>query len=148
MAGISCEMVSSLDQFIDALRIRVAVFIQEQGFSPGWEPDEVDKTARHYIATSEAATVATARVCCDESAGCKIERMAVLRPYRGMQIGTCLTRFVIADIQKGEPGRIWLNSQCHATSFYERCGFRVASDVHYPCGVRVPHVTMEYAGKS
>lgn len=142
----SCEAISTLEQFVDALRIRVAVFIQEQGFPPGWEPDEIDKVAKHYVARLENVTVATARAHSTEGGSLKIERMAVLKPYRNMHIGTHLTQHVVADIQQANGHKIWLNAQTHAASFYERVGFRVISEQHYPCGTRVPHVAMEYDG--
>jgi len=138
---IDCEVVLTCSQLIDALRIRVAVFIQEQGFSVGWEPDETDKVAQHYIASLDGCTVATARTYQSEPGKHKIERMAVLKPYRRKGIGTYLTLFIIADVKQ-----LWLNAQDHAVDFYERCRFCVVSDVHFPCGVKVPHVTMEYLG--
>ena len=42
--------IETVNEFIDAIRIRYEVFVNEQKFAPGWEPDEDDKEARHFIA--------------------------------------------------------------------------------------------------
>jgi predicted GNAT family N-acyltransferase len=143
---MSCERITTWDQLIDALRIRVAVFIQEQGFPPGWEPDEVDKSAEHYVAIIDGVVVATTRLHVVEPASRKIERMAVLKEYRGQHIGTLLTQHIIAQAQQADIDRLWLDAQSHAESFYQQLGFKTVSGCYYPWGLDVPHVTMEYHG--
>ena len=44
---ITYKEIETINEFIDAIRIRVDVFIKEQGFEPGWEPDEDDKVSKH-----------------------------------------------------------------------------------------------------
>ena len=56
--------VEIISEFIDAIRLRVDVFIIEQGFKPGWEPDEDDKISRHFIAMADDKVVATAKEFC------------------------------------------------------------------------------------
>ena len=48
--NIEYKEIEKIDEFIDAIRIRVDAFIKEQKCEPGWEPDEDDKKAKHFIA--------------------------------------------------------------------------------------------------
>ena len=66
---------NDIREIIDAIRIRVEVFIKEQGCEPGWEPDEDDKKARHFIALDGKKVIATARVIKRKNGEFKIERM-------------------------------------------------------------------------
>lgn len=143
-AKVRCEKVAALDQLIDALRIRVAVFIQEQGFPVGWEPDEIDKDADHYVAVVDDCVVGTTRLRVMEHTNRKIERMAVLQQYRNQRVGTSLTQHVIEQVEQTPYGRLWLDAQCHAKTFYEQFGFRAVSGCYCQWGVNVPHVTMDY----
>ncbi|MBI2971040.1 MAG: hypothetical protein HYY37_01325 [Candidatus Aenigmarchaeota archaeon] len=73
---IVCKEVETISECIDAIRIRVDVFIKEQGFQVGWEPDEDDKESQHYVALVDNEVVATARIrIIDDTT--KIERMAI-----------------------------------------------------------------------
>lgn len=60
--NIKYKEVETINEFIDAIRIRIDVFIKEQKCKPGWEPDEDDKNAKHFIAIANNEIVSTARV--------------------------------------------------------------------------------------
>ncbi len=59
--NIEYKKADTRAEYTDALRLRVEVFIIEQGCQPGWEPDEEDATAQHYIAIQDNSVIATAR---------------------------------------------------------------------------------------
>lgn len=139
---VLCKEVSSFDEFIDAIRIRVDVFIKEQGFEPGWEPDEEDKTAKQYIAYAGKEIVATARVRETKEGEFKIERMAIKKEYRGKGIGEGLVDHIINELKKTKPKRIWLQSQEKVKGFYEKVGFKTISEPIDRWGVF--HIDMEY----
>jgi len=42
---VQYKEVETVNEFIDAIKLRIEVFVREQGFEPGWEPDEDDKKA-------------------------------------------------------------------------------------------------------
>lgn len=130
--------------FVDALRIRVTVFNIERGMPLGWEPDEYDKNAQQFVAAAGGRVVGTARLREEPRRALKIERMAVLREYRGRGIGRGLTRYVVRSALDQNPERIWLEAQSSVRSFYERVGFHVTSDEYRPWDLEVPHVSMEY----
>ena len=146
MNKVQYKKVSSITKFIDAIRIRVDVFIKEQGFAVGWEPDEDDKTAIHYIAIDNGMIVATARVREMEKNEFKIERMATKKEYRGQGIGTGLINYIIGELQTRKAKRIWMQAQCQAQDFYEKCGFKPISKPFNHHGL--DHIEMEYPLKN
>ncbi len=54
---IICKEIETIPELIDAIRLRVEVFIKEQGFAPGWEPDEDDKFSRQFVAVVQNKVV-------------------------------------------------------------------------------------------
>src|SRR3989338_6452019 len=104
---IKYKEIENGEEFIDAIIIRVDVFIKEQKCEPGWEPDEDDKGATHFIAISGKKIVATARVRLTGNKEHKIERMATKKEYRKKGIGKGLVEYIIKNISKQKPKRIW-----------------------------------------
>ena len=72
------------------------------------------------------------------SADGQIGRVAVLRDWRGMNVGDALMRAVIAEAERRGLTEQTLTAQVHATAFYERLGFKVVSDEFLEAGI--PHV--------
>lgn len=141
---ISCRRVTTVAEFIDAIRIRVDVFIIEQGCPPGWEPDPDDRDADHFIALIDNSVVATTRIRRDGPGSMKIERMAVRRENRRSGVGTKLTRHVIQAARDDGCRRLWMQAQVQARGFYEGLGFRAISNEYDLHGLNIPHVTMNY----
>lgn len=133
--------IGTIGEFIDSIRIRVDVFIIEQKFKPGWEPDEEDKISRHFIALADGKIVSTLRIR-EVDEGIKIERMATRKECRGKGIGKGLISFVLKEIKKMKPKKIWMTAQIQVREFYEKCGFRVVSKPYNLYGH--PRIKMEY----
>jgi len=133
--------VDDIAGFIDAIRLRVDVFIIEQGFKPGFEPDEDDRNAVHFITKIDGKTVATARVRETADKEYKIERMAVEKNSRKNKIGKKLLEYIVNWAKKSMPKRVWLKSQFAAKEFYEKSGFVQVSEPYEMHGVM--HVDME-----
>lgn len=134
--------VETINEFIDAIRIRADVFIIEQNSKPGWEPDELDKNSRHFIAIVDNKIVSTARVRETSKKEFKIERMATIREHRGKEISKGLVEFIIQKLKKENPKRIWMQSQVQAQKFYEKCGFKTISNPYDL--YNIPHIDMGY----
>ena len=133
---------TTLPEFIDAVRLRYDVFVRELGMQPGWEPDEEDKVARHFIAYDSHGIVGTGRVREVSEGEFKIERMVTRKDTRGAGVGRGILEIILAATNQSTTSRIWLCSQLRVKGFYERNGF-------VPCGepfelFGVQHVTMEY----
>lgn len=107
----------------DAKEIRKAVFMIEQGFQN--EFDEIDDEAAHLVIYDEKQVpIATCRVFKKHELGtCCIGRLAVLREYRGKNIGA----YVIKEAERYafDQGchRIDLHAQCRVSNFYQKLGF-------------------------
>ncbi|MEW5996696.1 MAG: GNAT family N-acetyltransferase [Candidatus Micrarchaeota archaeon] len=136
--------VTTIPEFIDAIRLRVDVFIIEQGFRAGWEPDEGDKESTHFIALSEGKIVATARLRETSKDEYKIERMVVAKEYRKKSIGKGLTDYILQYTFRLKPKRLWLRSQVRTKEFFNKCGFKEVSGPFDMYGT--PHIDMEYVG--
>jgi predicted GNAT family N-acyltransferase len=142
---VKYKQVETINEFIDAIRIRADVFIKEQGFQPGFEPDENDKTSKHLIAVADGEIVSTARFREISKGVVKIERMATKKEHRGKGIGKGLLEFMLAEIRKLRPKKIILMSQVQSQPFYEKFGFKAVSKPYDMYGKR--HIDMEYAKK-
>lgn len=120
----------------DIRRIREAVFIAEQSVPPELEWDSDDQGAVHFLALEGDYPVGTARLLPDGHIG----RVSVLKDWRGLKVGDALMQAVIEEAQKRNLKQQMLSAQVHATSFYERLGFKVVSEEFLEAGI--PHVDM------
>jgi predicted GNAT family N-acyltransferase len=117
--------------------IRRQIFIEEQGVPADLEWDGLDATAMHAKATSlTGETIGTARLL----PGGQIGRMAVLREWRGLGVGTAMLQRLIACAPEKE--RLFLNAQTSAESFYRRNGFEPEGEIFMEAGI--PHIRMHY----
>ncbi|MEG4314799.1 GNAT family N-acetyltransferase [Pseudomonas sp. FIP_A4] len=120
----------------DLRRIREAVFIAEQAVPPEQEWDADDVEAVHFLALEDGYAIGTARLLADGQIG----RVAVLRDWRGMNVGDALMQAVLAEAERRGLREQKLTAQVHATRFYERLGFEVVSEEFLEAGI--PHVDM------
>ncbi|MCQ4276205.1 GNAT family N-acetyltransferase [Stutzerimonas degradans] len=120
----------------DLRRIREAVFIAEQAVPPEQEWDADDVEAVHFLALEDGYAIGTARLLADGQIG----RVAVLRDWRGMNVGDALMQAVIAEAERRGLREQKLTAQVHATRFYERLGFEIVSEEFLEAGI--PHVDM------
>jgi predicted GNAT family N-acyltransferase len=103
-----------------AFAIRKTVFVEEQGVDATLEYDH-EEEARHYLLFLGEKPIATARWRETEK-GIKLERFAVLPPFRNRGIGDVILKEVLKDVVPlGK--MIYLHSQLKAVPFYERNGF-------------------------
>lgn len=137
---IKYKEVETINEFIDAIRIRIDVFIKEQKCEPGWEPDEDDKNSRHFITISNKKIVSTARVRQTANEEYKIERMATKKEYRNKGISKGMVNFIVNNLDKNKPKKIWMQSQVQAQKFYEKCGFSAISKPYDLYGIQ--HIDM------
>ncbi len=125
----------------DARAIRLAVFCDEQGYSPQMEFDAADRTALHFVVYDGAQAVATGRVIREDDATYYLGRIAVGKAYRGCGLGRLLVEAMAEEARRRGAQLLKLGAQTRARGFYEKLGFRAAGE-EYPDG-HVPHVPME-----
>src|SRR3954471_7016276 len=91
---VTCQEITSAEDKETCLRIRHAVFVDEQKVPETLEIDGMDNAARHFAVRANDKIVATCRVRLVGSAA-KIERVAVLKDYRRMGIGLTLMKYIL-----------------------------------------------------
>ena len=105
----------------EAIRqVRQTVFVVEQSVPPTLEWDGLDAACRHVLAeTPNRDVIGTGRL---QSSG-KIGRMAVLRPWRGIGVGSAILRRLLETAKEAGFDEVYLHAQSRAIPFYARFGF-------------------------
>jgi predicted GNAT family N-acyltransferase len=106
-----------------AFNVRTQVFIEEQGISRDEEWDGLDSHATQFIAKNGDAVIATARVRFPAVEYAKIERMAVLKPFRNQGIGKQLLLSIEKHLMQKQIPKAILHAQWPAIPFYQACGY-------------------------
>lgn len=130
--------ISVTDDAEACLRLRHAVFIDEQGFPE--DRDEFDDIALHLLAVSGDTPVGAARIVIEKDVA-RIGRICVLPDMRGSGLGAAIVRTAM-DIARDMPGvtAAALSAQVRAKGFYEGLGFRADGPEKDDFGV--PHQMM------
>ena len=124
-----------------AERLRMEVFVQEQGVPREIEIDEFDTVSRHVVITNRLGhAIATGRLVSDAPGVARIGRMAVAREMRGSRVGRqVLDALIQAARDRGDREAV-LHAQVHAQNFYGRAGFVAEGEVYDEAGI--DHITM------
>ena len=120
----------------DLKTIRTVVFIEEQNVPVELEWDGLDAECTHFIVRSNSKAIATARLKPDGQIG----RMAVLKPYRGLGVGTRLLTTVLTHATKTSLNRVYLHAQVQVVGFYQAFGFTTEGEEFMDAGI--PHRAM------
>lgn len=137
------KIVQNQKMMNQALKIREAVFINEQKVPLSEEVDEYDTTATHYLVYNlKNQPIATCRSRLYENK-LKIERVCVLKPHRGKKIGEKIMFHVEKEAQKqGYKGTI-LAVQLQVVPFYQKLGYQICSESFIDANIE--HYLMEKA---
>jgi predicted GNAT family N-acyltransferase len=123
-----------------ALALRWDVFVQEQRVPESLEQDEWDATATHFLAYAGDDAVGTARLRPVGPKVAKVERVAVLSPYRKRGIGRALMDKIERYAKDLGMSEMILHAQDRAVPFYKKLGYRVLGDPFEDAGI--PHLKM------
>ncbi len=119
------------------MHIRTQVFMLEQHVSADLEWDGLDDTAIHLLAVNDTGVaIGCARLLHNGSIG----RMAVLKEWRGVRVGSMLLSAAIKRHQQQGVDAITLSAQMHAMLFYEKAGFTICSQPYLDANIL--HVDM------
>ncbi len=102
-----------------AYSIRLTVFVHEQGVPEALELDTDDALAWHAVILDHGKAIATGRLLRNG----KIGRLAVLKEYRGLGLGSELLKTLVSYGRQEEIKQFFLHAQTTAIGFYERHGF-------------------------
>jgi predicted GNAT family N-acyltransferase len=117
--------------------IRKTVFVEEQACPEDIEW-EFEEESNHYAAELNGTIVGTARWRFTDK-GIKLERFAVLKPYRNHEVGKALLLRILADTQAHNKLR-YLHAQLPARNFYQRHGFTAQGEHFWEADIE--HVKM------
>lgn len=132
------------DGFEDAKVVRDKVFVREQGYPTSLEYDDYDRTSPHLVIYDDNKPVATGRVISDGGKTVSLGRIAVLKEYRGKNLGARLMHALIARARKIEGAEhLYISAQSYAVPFYEKFGFK-AYGAEY-LDLHIPHYDMKAA---
>ena len=141
MDKFSYKLVTSDKELKGALEVRRQVFVYEQGVPEGIELDGRDREALHMVVKNGGRVIGTARVLLLSNGQAKIERMAILEPFRGRGIGKRIISFLNEELKKKQVEEVVLHAQCSAVAFYKSCGFKVSGPTFWEAGIR--HINMQ-----
>ena len=117
--------------------IRHEVFVVEQEVPIEIELDGVDPDCHHLLAFDpRGRSIGTARM----QANGHIGRIAVVKPWRKRSVGARLVEVLVEDAREAGLASVDLDSQVHATGFYQKLGFEARGDVFMEAGI--PHQNM------
>ncbi|QCU89989.1 GNAT family N-acetyltransferase [Thiomicrorhabdus sediminis] len=121
-------------------QIRFTVFCDEQGVDPALELDEFDEVSIHALAFVDGKPVATGRMQDDGHIG----RIAVLKAYRGQNIGSAVMNALIDQAKKKGLDRVYLGSQLTAIPFYQKLGFAEYGDIFLDADIEHKHMELVF----
>ena len=129
------DMLSCLD-------LRRTVFIEEQNVPENEEVDGDDPGCDHILLTVYDIPVGAARLKYYNDF-IKVQRVCVLKNYRGQGIGSKIINFIIRHVEKNDiRSSVRLGSQIHALEFYKRLGFIEFGEEYLDAGIL--HKDMEF----
>ena len=137
---IHFKTAESLLNIPDAKIIREEVFVAEQGFEI--EFDEIDETAIHIVVYDDDKPIATARTFPKENGSNAyiIGRVAVIKPYRGKNLGAYVLEH-LEDVIKTKGAKvIELSAQTRVQGFYKKYGYEPFGEEYYD--EYCPHISM------
>ena len=127
----------SQSELKQAMAVRHNVFVEEQRIDEREEFDGLDDSSVQFVVKAADEVIGTARVRFVTVNSAKIERMAVLKPYRKQGAGTVLLSFILSHV---ETSQVILHAQWAAIPFYKTCGFRETNGPFFEAGIK--HIKM------
>ena len=141
MSKLSYKLVTSGRELREAFEVRKNVFVDEQGILEELELDGRDSQALHMVVKDGEKIIGTARVLFLPEGQAKIERMAILKPFRCKGIGRGIISFLNEELRNKRIEQVVLHAQCPVAAFYRLCGFVESGPPFWEAGII--HVKMQ-----
>lgn len=127
--------------YLDAVRIRQKVFVQEQGVPANLEIDENEAYSVHFVLyTDDQKPAATVRLLPLDDQTFKLQRMAVLKDYRGNNLGAEIIAEAELFAKQQQFKKIELGAQLTAEKFYQKLGYIAYGEVFQDAGIDHVHM--------
>ncbi len=137
--SMDVQIISNEQQLNDAFTIRKKVFVEEQQVPPEEEIDALESEATHFVLYINEEPAGAGRFRTVDGYG-KIERICVLKDFRGTGAGNAIMKKIESFARKEGLKRLKLNAQIQAIPFYSKLGYKVVSEEFLDAGI--PHKTM------
>ncbi|EHJ08470.1 GNAT family N-acetyltransferase [Staphylococcus simiae] len=124
----------------DCFKIREEVFVNEQGVPLEHEIDNYEDSSTHLIGYENDIPFATLRLRPIDEQTAKIERVAVLKQYRGQGQGQALMIAIEKIAQQLNYKTLILNAQIQAQDFYKSLNYETHGKVFLEEGIE--HIKM------
>ena len=140
MGEIACKLVPEGSELTDVFEVRRRVFVMEQGVQAAVEYDGLDDRALHVVARDGNRAIGTARVRFLGLNQAKVERMAVLEPFRRKGTGSAILSFLKSELRSRGIEHLVLHAQVSVTGFYLTHGFAETGRPFWEAGIE--HIEM------
>lgn len=141
--AITVQRADTDELYNHVFTIRTTVFVEEESVDQEDEYDGFDFLANHYLASLDGIPVGAARWRTVPATGkIRLERFAVLKPYRGQGVGRALVEAIMNDVPQNR--EIFIHAQIHNLGFYEKFGFEAEGEDFEEAGIL--HKKMVFRG--
>jgi predicted GNAT family N-acyltransferase len=137
---ITSAFIPGTEDLTEPFAVRKAVFVKEQQVSEEEEFDEYDASALHLIIYIDEQTAATGRIWHDGK-NFRIGRLAVLKQFRGQQIGDLALRLLLYKAFSSGADVIEISAQTYIMPLYSKFGFKEYGEEYMEAGI--PHMAMK-----
>ncbi|GJP51173.1 hypothetical protein CLOM_g10337 [Closterium sp. NIES-68] len=148
--SVAVERVASPTAWQQHMRVRCAVFIDEQRVPPHEEVDHHDglgalhavpPSALHFLATVDRQPAGAGRCVIKSEGTAKVGRIATLPQFRRKGVGRAIMHCIHEHAARHGCVKSTLGAQLEAVPFYERLGYTVTSGVVF-LDAGIEHVDM------
>lgn len=129
------------DIYLDAVKIRHQVFVQEQGVPLNREIDKDEAYAIHFVLYEDGHPLATARLLPLADHKIKLQRMAVVKTSRGKGLGLKVIQAAEIFAKEQHFTEIFLGAQLTAEAFYQKAGYLPYGKTFLDAGIQ--HIAMK-----
>ena len=136
MDRLDYKLVTGGAELQQAFEVRRQVFVQEQGISEDVVFDGHDREALHIVIKDREKVIGSARVQFATDNQAKLERMAILKHYRGKGIGKAMLLFLDAVWKDKQVQQVIVHAQLEVVPFYESSGFDEVGLPFQEAGIR------------
>ena len=138
-------------EYATILLLREEIFVKEQGVPQHEEVDTHEALAWHYLLCAKGKGIGAGRWR-KTARGIKIERMGILKAYRGKGFGAWMLEGMLKDIKRkscpAPASPIYLHAQEQALNFYRQAGFVVEGEGKRFFECNIPHICMVSTSRS
>ena len=103
-------------------KVRIKVFVDEQGFELGNENDKHDSSCWHIEVSLKGNVIGTSRMVFHDDAYF-MGRVAILKEHRGKGYGREMFNQMVEESKRRGYSKIKVESQMHVVEMYEKYGF-------------------------